>query len=49
MSRWEIISKSISRHTVIESLPLIVISECKTARGITEGVDMQVTAPQRLI
>ena len=50
MSRWEIISKSISRHTVIESIASNSdIRNAKTARGITEGVDIQVTAPQRLI
>lgn len=38
MSRWEIISKSISRHTVIESIASNSdIRNAKTARGITEG------------
>ena len=38
MSRWEIISKSLSRHTVIESIASNSdIRNAKTARGITEG------------
>ena len=41
MSRWEIISKSISRHTVIESIASNSdIRNAKTARGITEGSKM---------
>ncbi len=52
MSRWEIISKkkSISRHTVIESIASNSdIRNAKQHEELPRGVDMQVTAPQRLI